>query len=234
MRRGEARDPLAGAYGFDGGGLPAADDADWRVRDAPAFAETYPRLEPVWEGGPHLEVAAQTRTPAVVHWAVAVPWGREPTSREVAEAATRVETSQARRRVGRRVPRRGSAANLSAPTANATERAFVAAGTLRGPYMGTRELRATIECLDPTVAFDAWFVAETTARRGAVAAPNGSSARAGDEEPPLRTHPVAARGSGPGPVRWASSSRSPTPPPEDGPRSFPASSARAGASRSRG
>ena len=198
LRRGEARDPLAGAYGFDGGGLPAADDADWRVRDAPAFAETYPRLEPVWEGGPHLEVAAQTRTPAVVHWAVAVPWGREPTSREVAEAATRVETS---RLVGGSVAAflaARSAANLSAPTANATERAFVAAGTLRGPYMGTRELRATIECLDPTVAFDAWFVAETTARRGAVAAPNGSSARAGDEEPPLRTHPVAARGVRPG------------------------------------
>ena len=91
---GGARDPLAGAYGFDGGGSPAADDADWRARDAPAFRRRTRGSSPCGEGGPHLEVAAQTRTPAVVHWAVAVPWGREPTSREVAEAATRVETSR--------------------------------------------------------------------------------------------------------------------------------------------
>ena len=84
-------------------------------------------------------------------------------------------------------------------TANATERAFVAAGTLRGPYMGTRELRATIECLDPTVAFDAWFVAETTARaRRSSPRLTARRSRDADEEPLLRTHPVAARGVRPG------------------------------------
>ena len=79
-----ALDPLKGKYGFDGGVLPGGVDTA-----PPEWKESYPRLDPVWEGGPHLELAAQTMEPAVVYWALAVPWSRPPTSREVYDAVVR-------------------------------------------------------------------------------------------------------------------------------------------------
>ena len=194
LRRGEARDPLAGAYGFDGGGLPAADDADWRVRDAPAFAETYPRLEPVG-GRAAPRGGGADETPTVVHRAVAVPWGREPTSHEVAEAATRVETS---RLVGgsAAAPRRRSAANpprrpRTRPNARSSPRK-------RSAGRMAPELRATIECLDPTVAFDARSAGRRR-RRGAAPSPRQTAhPRAPATKNRRSTHPVAARGVRPG------------------------------------
>ena len=68
---------LRGAYGFDGGGLPPESLGFFGVLPtAPAFVESYPRAEPLVEGGAHVELAAQTRAPATVYWALAVPWTR--------------------------------------------------------------------------------------------------------------------------------------------------------------
>ena len=81
---------LRGAYGFDGGGLPPESLGFFGVLPtAPAFVESYPRAEPLVEGGAHVELAAQTRAPATVYWALAVPWTRAPTRRELVAAATR-------------------------------------------------------------------------------------------------------------------------------------------------
>ena len=70
------------------------------------------------------------------------------------------------------------------------EHGFVAAGIIRGGYAATRETRAQARCLDPTVAFDAWFVAEDS--------PRDVSARASSRASPPVSVPVAARGVFPG------------------------------------
>ena len=179
-------DPLKGLYGFDGGMLPEASPAE-----APGWKPSYPRLEPVWEGGPHLEVAAQTFTPATVYWVIAVPWARAPTSREVMEAVLRPANTTTRLVVdsgGGSVASHIAETNRSNPAP--VEHGFVAAGIIRGGYAATRETRAQARCLDPTVAFDAWFVAEDS--------PRDVSARASSRASPPVSVPVAARGVFPG------------------------------------
>ena len=179
-------DPLKGLYGFDGGMLPEASPAE-----APGWKPSYPRLEPVWEGGPHLEVAVQTFTPATVYWVIAVPWARAPTSREVMEAALRPANTTTRLVVdsgGGSVASHIAETNRSNPAP--VEHGFVAAGIIRGGYAATRETRAQARCLDPTVAFDAWFVAEDS--------PRDVSARASSRASPPVSVPVAARGVLPG------------------------------------
>ena len=179
-------DPLKGLYGFDGGMLPEESPAE-----APEWKPSYPRLEPAWEGGPHLEVAVQTFTPATVYWVIAVPWARAPTSREVMEAALRPANTTTRLVVdsgGGSVASHIAATNRSNPAP--AEHGFVAAGIIRGGYAATRETRAQARCLDPTVAFDAWFVAEDS--------PRDVSARASSRSPPPVSVPAAARGVFPG------------------------------------
>jgi len=191
----ESRDPLdalRGLYGFDGGGLPSADERDngaffakFSPEGAPVFVESYPRAEPLAEGGAHVELAAQTKTPAKVYWALAVPWTRAPTRRELVEAATRgggasppTETGPTRMVLDNRTFAElnvsvyayvAAAVNASLETGTpppAIEAGIVAAGVLggAGTFGATRETRATARCLDSRVAYRAYFVTERLAR----------------------------------------------------------------------
>ena len=178
-------EPLKGVWGFDGGGLPrhGVDMND----DAPVFVKSYPRLEPLAEGGPHVEIAAQTKTPAVVYWTLAVPWTREPSVREVVEAATRALQTGVRPTTGL-APTRLVVDNATFVAANVTVTAFVAAslntsllsgsvypsdveqGLVAGGVLGgsgtfgaTQETRVTVRCLDNRVTYRAFFVTERAA-----------------------------------------------------------------------
>ena len=174
-------EPLHGVWGFDGGGLPrkGLDDR------APVFVESYPRAEPLVEGGPHIEVAVQTKTPSVVYWALAVPWTRDPTVREVFEAATRGDGVRPANEFG---PTRSVLDNETFAESNVTVYEFIAAalnaalasgsgnpsdvdkGLVAGGVLGglgtfgaTHETRATVRCLDPRVTYRAFFVTERVA-----------------------------------------------------------------------
>ncbi len=191
----ESRDPLdalRGLYGFDGGGLPSAEESDngaffakFSPEGAPVFVESYPRAEPLAEGGAHVELSAQTKTPAKVYWALAVPWTRAPTRRELVEAATRgggasppTETGPTRMVLDNRTfadanvsvyAYVAAAVNASLETGTpppAIEAGIVAAGVLggAGTFGATRETRATARCLDSRVAYRAYFVTERLAR----------------------------------------------------------------------
>ena len=151
-----ALDLLKGKYGFDGGVLPGGVDTA-----PPEWKESYPRLEPVWEGGPHLELAAQTMEPAVVYWALAVPWSRPPTSREVYDAVVRPNHTKTRLIEGSVSGFIADALNSSVPST--TESGFVAAGVMTSRYSMTREERTAVTCLNPDVGFDVYFVAEDKA-----------------------------------------------------------------------
>lgn len=151
-----ALDPLKGKYGFDGGVLPGGVDTT-----PPEWKESYPRVEPVWEGGPHLELAAQTMEPAVVYWALAVPWSRPPTSREVYDAVVRLNHTKTRLIEGSVSDFIADALNSSVPAT--TESGFVATGVMTSRYSMTREERTAVTCLDPNVGFDVYFVAEDKA-----------------------------------------------------------------------
>ena len=177
---------LRGAYGFDGGGLPPESLGFFGVLPtAPAFVESYPRAEPLVEGGAHVELAAQTRAPATVYWALAVPWTRAPTRRELVAAATRGTHGPTDARGPTRMVldnRTFVAQNVSvyayvAAAVNASlgtesggppaiEAGLVAAGVLggAGTFGATREARATVRCLDSRVAYRAYFVTERLAR----------------------------------------------------------------------
>lgn len=177
---------LRGAYGFDGGGLPPESLGFFGVLPtAPAFVDSYPRAEPLAEGGAHVELAAQTLAPATVYWALAVPWTRAPTRRELVEAATRGSAGPTDARGPTRMVldnRTFAAQNVSvyayvAAAVNASlgtesggppaiEAGLVAAGVLggAGTFGATREARATARCLDSRVAYRAYFVTERLAR----------------------------------------------------------------------
>ena len=176
-------DELAGQYGFDGGHLPGRRQSRSSTTHSafsghalpaalvvgmdvlpPEWKETYPRLEPVWEGGPHLEVAAQTTEQAVVYWVVTVPWSRPPTSREVREAALR-EANTATRLIEGGLAEHIAVTNAATAAADLdtpeqVEVGFVAAGVLANRYSMTREERDYLHCLDSEVEFNAYFVAE--------------------------------------------------------------------------
>ena len=177
-------DPLKGLHGFDGGMLPEASPAE-----APGWKPSYPRLNPCGKADRTRGGGAEF-TPATVYWVIAVPWARAPTSREVMEAVLRPANTTTRLVVdsggGSVVAHRGDESIEPRPV----EHGFVAAGIIRGGYAATRETRAQARCLDPTVAFDAWFVAEDS--------PRDVSARASSRASPPVSVPVAARGVFPG------------------------------------
>ena len=205
-------DALRGAYGFDGGGLPR----EWNeAPTAPAFLESYPRAEPLAEGGAHVELAAQTRTPAKVYWALAVPWTRAPTRRELVEAATRGAGSHARGPTRMVLDNRtfveqnvsvyayvANAVNASLEAGSggppAVEAGFVAAGVLggAGTFGATREARATARCLDSRVAYRAYFVTERLARGVDAHAPGARERKGepvlGEVTPALEATPGSA------------------------------------------
>ena len=191
-------DALRGAYGFDGGGLPHSPTAP----TAPVFRESYPRAEPLAEGGAHVELAAQTLAPAKVYWALAVPWTRAPTRRELVEAATRgLPGSRARGPTRMVLDNRtfveqnvsvyayvANAVNASLEAGDggppAIEAGLVAAGVLGGDgtFGATREARATARCLDSRVAYRAYFATQRLARGVDAHAPG---AREREGEPAL-------------------------------------------------
>jgi len=178
-----ALDELKGKFGDSGGVLPGGrrskpETSDGQAMpntlvvgldvDPPKFAESYPRVEPLWEGGPHLELTARTSEPSVVYYALTVPWARPPTTREVIDAAKQKSDTATRLIAGGNVSGFISTSLAAAAAAGAaspaqTESGFVAAGVMTSAHHMTRERRVFLTCLDPDVGFDAYFVAEDRA-----------------------------------------------------------------------
>ena len=174
-----ALDELKGKFGDSGGVLPGGrrskpETSDGQAMpntlvvgldvDPPKFAESYPRVEPLWEGGPHLELTARTSEPSVVYYALTVPWARPPTTREVIDAAKHKSDTATRLIAGGNVSGFISTSLAAAAAAGAaspaqTESGFVAAGVMTSAHHMTRERRVFLTCLDPDVVFDAYFVA---------------------------------------------------------------------------
>ena len=90
--------------------------------------------------------------PAVVYCALAVPWSRPPTSREVYDAVVRLNHTKTRLSEGSILDFIADALNSSVPAT--TESGFVATGVMTSRYSMTREERTAVTCLDPNVGFD--------------------------------------------------------------------------------